>query len=30
MWRYLDEDGNDSLSIDELARRAIYAKDVKS
>ena len=30
MWRYLDEDGNDYLSIEELARRVIYAKDIKS
>ena len=29
MWRFLDVDGNGWLSIDELARKIVYAKDVK-
>ena len=29
MWRYLDVDGNGWLSIDELARKIVYAKDIK-
>ncbi len=30
MWRYLDEDANDYLSISELVKRVVYAKDIKS